>query len=209
MEKTEALNTLLRAIGSHPVNDYETKHPSAANGRAVLDRVRKRLNRRTWWYNVDYNVTYQPDPVTKEIILPAEVQRLVVATVGQGTLAGGYKHIVKRGNKLYDNLTQSYQFDYSVTVRSQTRDVSWEELPETAQSYIVNEAAIEYVRDELSDSEKVDEFKQLAGKDLIDLQEENLEQGQYNVFCTPRIAQARAGVFPYHRNRIIGVGGLR
>ena len=48
MEELEALNLLLRAIGSDPVNSLKTNQPDAANAIDTLNRYRKRVQKRGW-----------------------------------------------------------------------------------------------------------------------------------------------------------------
>ena len=53
MDELEAVNMLLRAIGSSPIVNIDVRHPDAANAIASLDRIRKRMQRRGWWFNLD------------------------------------------------------------------------------------------------------------------------------------------------------------
>ena len=189
MDELEALNMLLRLIGSTPVNDIATGHPDAANARATLSRLRKRMQKTGWWFNIDYNVIFQPDPITKEIIVPKEIVSFV----------GAFEHVV-RNKKLYDKVAQTYQFECDVTAHRLTRILDWDELPASMQEYCAYAAAVEFVRDELEDIQKMNDLKGSAAMALIEVKRDDLEQGQYNTFNKSRVAQARAGVQPYARN---------
>ena len=191
MEELEAINMLLRLIGSTAINDIETAHPDAANARATLDRIRKRVHKRGWWFNIDYGVIFQPDPTTKEIIIAKEI----VSFIGESK----FQYVV-RGGKLYDKVLQTFQFEEDITAHRLTRILEWDDMPATMQEYCAYFAAVEYVRDELEDASKIRDLKESAGIALIDLKQDDLEQGQYNVFNTSRIRQARAGVQPYTRS---------
>mgnify|MGYP000844845398 CR=1 FL=1 len=193
MDELEALNMLLKLIGSNVVNDVTTAHPDVANARTTLNRIRKRAQKRGWWFNIDYNVTYQPDPITKEITIPAEITTFV---------ADDTAGVIKRAGKLYNKYDQTYQFDANVTAHRVVRVLEWDDMPESMQEYCAYAAAVEFVRDELEDTEKQRDLAGSAGIALIDVQRDDLEQGQYNTFNKSRVRQARGGVRPYAHNNV-------
>ena len=187
MTELEALNMLLRLIGSLPVNDIESSQPDVANARAALTRVRRQAQRRGWWFNIDYNKTYTPNE-SKEIILSKEI----ISIVAHDT------QYVKRGNKLYDKQNQTFQFNTSVSVYRETRVLEWDDMPEAMQSYCAYMAGAQFVRDELEDPSKQQELKEEAGLAMLDVKKQDLEEGRYNTFNKARVVKARAGTRPYH-----------
>jgi len=90
MEQLEALNLLLRAIGSDPVNSVSTQQPDAANALDTLDRYRKRVQKRGWWCNISYNVCFQA--VSTEIRIPKEYSTVIFSDPS----------LVARGTRLFD-----------------------------------------------------------------------------------------------------------
>lgn len=189
MDELEALNMLLKLIGSNTVNDVTTNHPDVANARTTLDRIRKRAQKRGWWYNIDYNVIFQPDPTTKEIVIAKEI----VSFVGDRNL-----HVV-RGGKLYNKIDQTFQFEENITAHRLTRNLEWDDMPASMQEYCAYFAAAEFVRDELEDPTKQKSLETSAGIALIDVKQDDLEQSQLNSFQKSRVAQAKAGIAPYSR----------
>lgn len=187
MEELEALNMLLRLIGSSPVNAIDTAHPDAANARATLDRIRKSTQKSGWWFNTDYSVTFQPDE-NKEIRIPKEVSTAVFND-----------RYVVRGKKLYDKYNQTFQFTDNVTANKTIRRLDWDDMPESVQLYCSYYAGAQFVRDEIEDQVKKSDLERDAGLAMLDVKKEHLEQGQYNVFNKPRVARARLSVMPYNR----------
>ena len=57
MEKLEAVQMLLRAIGSSPVNSLNVAHPDVANALNSLERLRKSVQKRGWWFNTKLELT--------------------------------------------------------------------------------------------------------------------------------------------------------
>ena len=187
MTKLEALNMLLRAVGNLPVNDYTSTHPDAANARAVIERIRGQEQKKDWWFNVDYNVTY-PLNEKSEVEIPSSVKSLVVT---------GQLGVVLRGGKLYDTYNNTFKFDSSVTVWKVIRVLDWDDMPETMQDYCAYKAAVQFIRDELEDEEKARAFKEEGMTAYNALMEQHLREGDYNMFDPSRVRRARSGNRPY------------
>lgn len=197
MEELEALNLLLRAIGSDPVNSLSTQQPDAANARDTLNRYRKRAQKRGWWFNIQYNVEFQS--VNGEIRIPEEYTLVVFAN----------SHLVKRGKRLFDTLNNTYQITSNQIAIRTVYTVVWDEMPTSMQEHVTYLAAASFVRDEIEDSAKQREFKEEAGIAALDVKKEDLEQGNYNAFDKSRVIRARVGVSPYDLNssNIVGFDG--
>jgi len=194
MEELDAVNMLLRAIGSSPVNSLSNSHPEVVNARTTLRRVSKREQNRGWWFNIDYDVVYQRNS-SNEISIPEEVVKFVAENAAY----------VKRGRKLYNNRDQTYKFECDVTAVEQVRAFEWDECPTTLQLYAAYLAGAEFINDEIEDTAKEDRFNQKAGLAKIELDKEDLQSMKVSVWHNPRIIRARGGVMPYQR----GNKGLR
>ncbi len=188
MNELEAMNMLLRLIGSSPVNDITNSHPDVANARTTLNRIRKQAQRRGWWFNTDYDVIYQPNE-TGEIIISDEISTLVAES----------RNYVKRGNKLYDKRLQTFNFANNVLVNRQVRYIEWDDMPDAMKDYCAYFAGAEFIRDELEDLQKKKDLQQSAGIAMLDVKKQDLEEGRYNSFQSARALRARGGVRPYGR----------
>jgi hypothetical protein len=189
MTELEALNMLLRLIGATPVNDVNTTYPEAANARVTLTRLRRKVQKRGWWFNIDYNLCYTPNE-DGEIVVSDDITSLVADN----------PQFVLRGQKMYDKLNQTYIFACSVTAIKTIRTLEWDDMPESVREYAAYLAGAEFVRDEVEDYDKVKSLHFDAGQSLIEVKKEDLEAGQYNMFNSQRTLQARKGVQPYHRS---------
>ena len=189
MKELKALNMLLRLIGSSPVNDIDTLHPDAANAKTTLDRNRLKAQRRGWWFNIDYNVTFSPDE-DNFIKIPSEITSLVATS----------QMYIQRGNKLYNKSDNTFLFTEDIIGCRTIRALDWDDMPDVVQTYCAYLAGAEFVRDELEDPVKEKSLKIDAGIELMAIKKQDLEEGRYNMFHSQRAIQARAGVLPYHRN---------
>lgn len=188
MEELEALNLLLRAIGSDPVNSVSTQQPDAANALDTLNRYRKKAQKRGWWFNIQYQVMFQV--AAGEIRIPKEYTTVVFDDPA----------LIKRGTRLFDKVNNTYQMTSNKIAARTTYTTVWEEMPVSMQEYVTYLAAASFVRDEIEDSAKSKEFQLEAGISMMDLKKEDLEQGQYNSFNKSRVTSARRGIRPYHLN---------
>lgn len=196
MGELETLNMLLRLIGSSPVNSLSTDHPDAANARATMKRISRRVQRKGWWCNIDYNLTLQPND--QGFI---EVSGLI------SSLVAADSSLTLRGTKLYDKRLQTGIFTTPVLVTRVTRILDWDDMPPVMQEYCAYYAGSEYVRDELEDPSKESSLKESASASYLDLKKQELEEGQYNIFQKPRVARARSGIMPYSRGSKHFYGG--
>lgn len=189
MNELETLNMLLRLIGSSPVNSTTTDHPDAANAISTMKRVSRRIQRKGWWCNIDYNIILEPDS-QGEIKVNSTISSIVLEN----------STYVLRGRNIYDKHLQSVIFTTNVVATRVTRILDWDDMPQVMQEVTAYSAAAEFVRDELEDTIKEQSLKEDAGKAFLDLKKQELEEGQYNIFNNPRIARARGGISPYSRS---------
>lgn len=195
MNELEAMNMLLRLIGSSPVNSLDTPHPDAANAKATLDRIREQAQRTGWWFNIDYDITLQAGSDGR-IELPKQYSTVIFRDL----------NYIKRGKYVYDRVKQTNKINGPVCLQRVTTILPWEEMPEVMCDYVAYFAASQFVRDELEDPNKEANLKESAAQVLLDVRRQDLDESRYNVFNKSRVLQARAGTRPYSRNirRIFG-----
>lgn len=191
MDELEAVNMLLRLIGSSPVNSLDSNHPDVANSKATLDRFRKSVQRQGWWFNTDYNVILNQDS-SGVIKIPETFATVVLED----------QKLIVRGGQIYDRVNQTSRGLTNVKAYKIVHILDWEDLPATAQSYCAYAAAVEFIRDELEDPNKQNDVKQSAAQELITLRNQDLEESRFNIFNKSRIVKARAGVRPYRSGRL-------
>ena len=189
MDKLTVVNMLLRSIGSSPVNSLSTSvggtnsaHPDVAAALAVMDRVRRTKQKKSWWFNSDYNVTLVRDSAG-QIKIPSHVVSVDV----------DYTGYVVRGKKLYDSYNNTYKFDVDVLAKELTVALDWDDMPESFQEYCAYSAMAQYIRDELEDQAKEKSAETEAARCLIDIKQIDLRMNDYNIFNRPRVMQ---GMYP-------------
>ena len=188
MTELEAVNMMLRAIGVRRVNELTSDQPDVTNARSILKRLRKKVQRRGWWFNIDYNVTYTPDG-SSELSIGEDVTTLVFEKT----------RYVRRGTRVYDKHDQTYKIEEPLLVCRQITVVPWDEMPEACADHIAYYSAAEFIRDEIEDLTKKKDFLADAALALTDLKKQDIESQRLNIFSRSRVAAARSGVQPYSR----------
>jgi hypothetical protein len=195
MTETEAVNVLLSNIGADKVNSLTLGHPDVDGARAVLLKACRRVQRSGWWFNRDYNITLRPEAVTKKINVSSYHEINITDQA-----------VVKRGNYLYNRLTQSLMFEDNVVALTAIVYLPWDALPDTAQEVALYRAGAEFVRDELEDANKEASLNNEAALALIELKAEDMRVQGYNAFNKDHVNRARRGVRPYGRPAVIFFG---
>lgn len=196
MKEAEAINAMLSMIGAQPVNDINIGHPDVANARRILERHSRKMQRRGWWFNRDYDLTFTPTEVTQRIHIPNYIQ-----------VEPACRNFVKRGDYMYDRINQTFQFTGPIDIISLIRYTQFGDLPDTAAETALYSAGAEFVRDEVEDPTKVRELKEEYKESLIMLKSEDMNNEQFNSFRKTRVARARQGVRPYGRYGVARIPG--
>lgn len=114
-----------------------------------------------------------------------------------------YPMIAMRDGRLYNAITNSFEWDVSMTLDLYMR-LEWDSLPYSAQQYVMYQAAAEYVRDKIEDTGKEMKLQAHADKEYADLDAEEMRTVKYNMFDNPATADVRRGRRPF-----LGTGRLR
>lgn len=199
MTKLEAVNTLLRSIGTRPVTSVTVGHPDVVDAVAVLERWTKTCLERGWWFNIMRNTVLTPD-ANKFIHFPQSVIRFEYS---DSHTRLKYPNIAKREDRLLNAATNSFQWDDSVTLDLYI-ELPWEDIAYSAQLYVMYSAAAEFVRDKIEDTAKEMKLEQKANTYYAELDAEEMRTVKYNMFDNPAIADVRRGRRPF-----LGTGRLR
>jgi hypothetical protein len=194
MIELEAINMLLETIGSDVINSLSSDHPDAQAARRVLQRNAKMELRKGWWFNTDWGVNYEPD-ANKEIVIPNNISSIRMENVD----------CVRRNNKLYDKVNQTYKFDGTQKAYQQIRLPLWDEMEADMQVYAAYLSAAEFVLNETGDQALVKAHGQKAGLALIELRRTDLKQKNLNMFNGNQYRNVRGGSQPaVYRNTQAG-----
>lgn len=170
--KLDAVNEILSAVGSSPVNSLEDElNVDVLNAVRILDSVSKEIQSRGWDFNIEDSVALLPDDDTNLVPCPNNYLRFV---------SSGYK-LIRRSGYFFDILSQTNEFPEGLTLDTLVRGLDFEELPEVFRKFITCRAArifqMRYLTsDDLNKHLMTDESSAYA--DIIDY---DLTTGNYNI----------------------------
>lgn len=170
--KLDAVNEILSAVGSSPVNSLEDElNVDVLNAVRILDSVSKEIQSRGWDFNIEGSVALLPDDDTNLVPCPNNYLRFV---------SSGYK-LIRRSGYFFDILSQTNEFPEGLTLDTLVRGLDFEELPEVFRKFVTCRAArifqMRYLTsDELNKHLMTEESSAYA--DIIDY---DLTTGNYNI----------------------------
>lgn len=170
--KLDAVNEILSAVGSSPVNSLEDElNVDVLNAVRILDSVSKEIQSRGWDFNIEDSVALLPDDDTNLVPCPNNYLRFV---------SSGYK-LIRRSGYFFDILSQTNEFPEGLTLDTLVRGLDFEELPEVFRKFIACRAArifqMRYLTsDDLNKHLMTEESSAYA--DIIDY---DLTTGNYNI----------------------------
>lgn len=134
----EAVNQLLTAIGTTPVNTLEVPGlTDAAIARDTVELTAREVMTRGWWFNTLRGMVLSPSG--GQIVIPANYTSVRPA-MPTNTLPGETRQFIVVEGRLFDLMTNSNTF--TTQVRADViRLFEFEQLPESARWYITVRAA--------------------------------------------------------------------
>lgn len=132
----DAVNSMLATIGEMPVSTLEGGlHADAIIALDTLRQVSREVQQIGWYFNIERNYDLPPD-LDGHINLPDNF--ISVDIEPRSTLTP--QDVATRGNRLYNMGDHTYVFDDTLTATI-TVLLPFEELPETAKSYVTVRAS--------------------------------------------------------------------
>ena len=124
----DAINILLAAIGTSPVNNLNTANTDAAMAKNYINNALKEIQTEKWYFNTEENYQLTPD-INNEIHLADNI--INIDSIGR---FGENTNLIPRGKKLYDRLNHTYKIQNPITANI-ILCLEFDELPETAIQY--------------------------------------------------------------------------
>lgn len=168
MELLTAVNLVLPKLGERPVTSLTVKHPTLAVLLPIIEQTQANTLMRGWWFN-EFKYTAYPGP-TGEIDIGVSTLSFIP---DEANVA------VVRGQRLFNPVTLSYVFEEAVTGKV-IQNVAFEELPESAATYVFNSALIEAYTTDLGVTQELTVWQNLAARAWNDLLAEHLRQRKHS-----------------------------
>ena len=168
MQLLDAVNLVLQKLGERPVTSLDVKHPTLAVILPIFEQTKMNTLQLGWWFNV-FDYTAYPN-VYGEIDIGADCLSFAPDLDGEA---------IVRGQRLYNPKTLTFVFSEPVRGRV-VQNVVFEELPESAATYVLYAALIEACATDLGVSQELAVWQGLAARAWSNLIAEHLRQRKHS-----------------------------
>lgn len=194
--KTElqAINQILASVGQAPVTTLERTNPDVAISYDTLIEVSREVQSEGWTFNREYEYPFTPDQ-EGHIGYPKNVLQLDISS-NPYYLQGSKYDTVKRDGKLYDR--RNHTFVFTDTILCDVKwFFDWDDLPTPIQDYIVCRASTVVSNRIVGDPEQYTILQQKEAYMRAMALEYETQQGDYNMFKSPRLENNYIGYEPF------------
>lgn len=176
----QAINTMLSAVGEPPVNALTTQRADSLIAQTILEEVCREVLTYGWHFNSEDKIVLSPESGTNYIYVSDSVVRIDMDVAYQTY------DVVIRGNRLYNRVTNSYEFFEPITVQRVIL-MDFDEMPETAKRYVTIRAA-RIFQDRMVGANTLHAFTaQDEVAALARLTEYESDIGDYTIFDSPDV----------------------
>lgn len=173
----EAINTMLSAVGSSPVNSLAAPlGADVAISQNILIETRREVLQRGWVFNTDYKLELAVDSTTNEVAVGENILRIDGSDGYNGNL-----DLVQRSGKLYDRTAHTHTITASKVTVDLTYLLNWTDCPEVARRFMMIRAARVFA-DRIVGYNHQHQFTQMDEyQALADLREAEGDTGDYSM----------------------------
>lgn len=175
MKLLVAINRILPALGESVVTSIDSRNPTVAIIRNAIQAQTSDLQLQEWWFNT-FDTTLHPD-LNGEIELPVNLMAWLPYD----------NEAVQQGSRLLNPETLTFTWPSDTALRGQVRiRVDFEDLPESAATYVMYEACVKAYVDDIGLEQSVSVWQQKSGQARIQLEAEHLRNRKYTTLRSRR-----------------------
>lgn len=180
MTELDAINFMLSAIGSDPINNAEdTTDIDVDNAKRILENVSRGIQRQGWDFNTEENCVLNPNAYDKKILWDDTIIKF------SSTDGNVYS---KRGSYFYDVTNKTYEFTKSITLTI-IRALEFEDLPDCFRSYIAARSALAFQQRYQCDSAVVQELQAELLVAQADIVQYDIDMSEPNALQFTRVSE--------------------
>lgn len=177
MKELEAVNYILTQMGEAPATSLEERSPSISLARTYMDLATTNMLAIKWWFN------------TVHTKLMPNADGLINAPAGLVAIYSKEKFNVEIMGKYIHNVTEDTNRFTSAIQVELVKDVQFENLPELAAIYVMNEALIKLYQADYGVDKNLSVIADTANNAMQNLKREHLRKMRYNTSNGMRHAQ--------------------
>ena len=178
-----AVNSILGSIGQSPITQLKdttgaliSTNPEISFIHNLLVETTKDVLNEGWHFNTEYGIKISPD-ANKQISIPSSYLRYDVHDGQTSRLLD----VVKRGDKLYDKVKHTFEFENDVLVDA-TYLYNFEDIPSAFQRYIIAKASTRAATQLVGDQNLARLLQQQEAITRAIVMEYDTQQGDHSFF---------------------------
>lgn len=180
MTELDAINYMLSAIGSDPINTLvDDTDVDVDNAQRILKQVSRSIQRQGWDFNTEENCVLKPNAYDKKILWDDTIIKF------SSTDGNVYS---KRGSYFYDVTNKTYEFTKSITLTI-IRALEFEDLPDCFRSYIAARSALAFQQRYQCDSAVVQELQSELLEAQSDIVQYDIDMSEPNALQFTRVSE--------------------
>lgn len=189
LTRLDAVNEMLRTIGQSSVLSLETADMNADSENALktLETTLKEFLTKGWHFNIDKNITLDPDPQDGSIKLPLNALKV------DSTRRSKQRDLVWRGRRLYDRVAHSFNIGAAVEVDLVVA-LPFEDITPAARWYVTVKASRRFAAKEIGSVASIKLTQHDEEEALIAVEAEDSENDDRTMAqASPHVARMRRG----------------
>jgi hypothetical protein len=168
MQTLTVINDMLGTMGEAPLASLEEPHTFRGACLSTLDGLNASIQSRGWWFNLE------------KLTLSANVDGLLYLPGDAINVRSPERRLVKRGRRIYDLDKGAFATDATLDVVI-VRQLAFEDLPESAATYIATSAVHRFQSRYDGDVAKTRELAEAVRQATIAVNTENIRERKINL----------------------------
>lgn len=207
MTEQEAINRMLAAIGQAPITTLDETNPDVAICKTTLYQVSQEVQSEGWTFNTTYNEQVSPRRPDNRIVIrsvvPGSRSYCIQMDLSYNTRFARDKDSVAKADGdlifLYNRTDNTFDWGTNVVEVDKVMYISdIGELPPAAYNYIVAKASADVSMRTVGDTAQYQTLKQREEYCRTQLQEYEMNQGDYTFFGHPKNGNFYNSYKPFH-----------
>lgn len=180
MTELDAINFMLSAIGSDPINNAEdTTDIDVDNAKRILENVSRGIQRQGWDFNTEENVVLNPNAYDNKILWD---DTIIKFSATDGNV------YTKRNKYVYDVTNKTFKFTKGITLNI-IRAVDFEDLPDCFRNYIATKSALAFQQRYQCDSAVVQELQSELLEAHAEIVQYDIDMSEPNALQFTRVSE--------------------
>lgn len=184
LSKLEAVNSIIRNLGTTAVTSINVVNPDVQTALAVLDDETRAVQSTGWWFNKMENLGLAIDN-QGFVYIP---QNVLMIDAKRSVL-----DVVQRGDRLFNREGNTFIFTEAVTGLTTVLNLEWDDLPFNAREVIRYTAMFQVQSDLEGNAQKMSKIEDRLAGAYLALKKEHMKSRNLNILNNKHVRSILGG----------------